>query len=168
MRPPAALHPTPGSVAAAGAERWACALCAGLAASAALIHVHAAVDHTGQGWDYVAFFALLAAGQLAWSAAALRAPSGAVLRWGARASMAIAALWCLSRGTGLPVGTAPWRPEGVGLMDSLATADEVLLAHLALAVLAGRPPRLTGWAGSLAAGLVAVSLVAFLCGAHAG
>lgn len=39
-------------------------------------------------------------------------------------------VWAISRTTGLPVGPAPWRPEPVGAIDSIATADELTLALL--------------------------------------
>jgi uncharacterized membrane protein YccC len=34
----------------------------------------------------------------------------------------------VSRTTGLPIGPTPWAPEPVGVLDLIATGDEVVLA----------------------------------------
>lgn len=46
-------------------------------------------------------------------------------------SLALVGLWTISRTSGVPVGAAAWRPEPVGLLDSVASADETVLALVA-------------------------------------
>jgi hypothetical protein len=56
-------------------------------------------------------------------------------------SVLVVALWVISRTSGLPIGPAPWRPEPMGLIDALASADEALLALLAIFQLGSGSPR---------------------------
>jgi hypothetical protein len=103
----------------------------GLAWCASLIHVQAAVEHLNEYALYAVFFALLAPLQFAWGVAVYRRPARILLRAGAVMSLLVAGLWLMSRTTGLPIGPEPWRPESVGAADSIATADELVMALLA-------------------------------------
>ena len=76
------------------------------------------------------FFVLLAAAQFLWGVAVYRSPSRWLLSVGAIISLAVAVLWIVSRTSGLPIGPEPWTPEAVGAVDSIATANEVVLALL--------------------------------------
>jgi predicted branched-subunit amino acid permease len=53
-----------------------------------------------------------------------------VLIAGALGSLAVAAVWIVSRTAGVPIGPTPGEPEAVGLIDTVASCDEVLLAAL--------------------------------------
>jgi hypothetical protein len=104
----------------------------GLSWAAGLIHVAAAISHVEEYAPYALFFELLALAQFLWGMALYRAPSRKLLSAGAAMSVLVVALWILSRTSGLPIAPAPWRPEPVGPVDALASADEALLALLAV------------------------------------
>jgi hypothetical protein len=102
----------------------------GLAWLAALIHVRAAIDHFGEYAPYAILFAVLAVAQLAWGAALYRHSSRRLAQAGVALSVCVVAVWIVSRTTGLPIGPEPWRPEEVGPIDSIATANEIVLSLL--------------------------------------
>ncbi len=142
-------------------RRWDLLLCVGLAAGAALIHVSATVDHARYALLFSVFFACLVAAQLAWAAALLITPSGGVLRAGLLLNAGVVAVWAFTRTLGPPLGPEPWHPEAVGVLDALATIDELAIVALLCGLL--RPAlRLS------APLLVALSLMAFEMGTHAG
>lgn len=134
----AAAAPVPAASRPARLDDYLFVAC-GLAWSAAVIHVGAAVQHVQEAALYAAFFAVLAPAQFVWGIALYRRRSRTLLTVGAIASLIVVAVWIISRTTGLPVGPEPWRPEAVGFIDSLATADEIALALVALVYL--RQPR---------------------------
>jgi hypothetical protein len=103
-------------------------LACGLAWGAGVIHVEAAIDHFDEHLSYSVFFVLLAAAQFLWGFAVGRSPTRRLLFAGAIASLMVVALWIVSRTSGLPIGPESWSPEPVGVIDSLASADEALLA----------------------------------------
>jgi hypothetical protein len=111
----------------------------GLSWSAGLIHVKAGIDHLHEHVLVSAAFGLLAAAQLVWGIALYRRPTRGLLAAGAALSVVVVALWGMSRAAGLPLGPDRWSPEPVGALDSVASADEVVLALLAsLHLRAGR------------------------------
>ena len=133
----------------------------GLSCGAAVIHVLAAIGHIQEYALYSVFFEMLAAGQVAWGVAVYRSPTRRLLGVGAVVSLLVVVLWIVSRTSGLPFGPEAWRPESVGAVDALATADETLLALLVIRYLRPeRNPRLRGAANQLtfAAGLVLILL----------
>jgi O-antigen ligase len=136
-RPPAAdSHPAPAVRRLDDRLFIAC----GLAWVTGLIHVEAAIQHLDEYVLYAAFFVLLAAAQCMWGIAVYRSPTRKLLSAGAIVSIMVAALWILSRTSGLPVGPQPWTPEPIGAVDSIATANEVALALLVFfQVRRGRP-----------------------------
>jgi hypothetical protein len=95
---------------------------------------------------------------------ACRRRSRGLLPAGAALSLLVAAVRAMSRTTGLPVGPEPWRPEDVGAVDAIATADELVLALLVwlygFSGLRGRPLRTLG-VGAKTAGVVLVILSSF-------
>jgi hypothetical protein len=99
----------------------------GLSVGAGLIHVVAAVQHVEESVLQALFFEALAAAQLLWAIAVYRSPGRRLLTAGAAASVLVVALWLTSRTTGLP---GAWTPEPVGVIDSVASADELVLALL--------------------------------------
>jgi hypothetical protein len=98
-----------------------------LAWTSAATHVLAAVEHLREYAPYAAAFAVLALLQLAWGGWALKRPNAPLLRAGALGSLAVCAVWLVSRTTGLPFGPEAGSPEPVGTLDVLATATEVAL-----------------------------------------
>jgi hypothetical protein len=102
----------------------------GLAWGAGLIHVEAAIEHIQEYVLYAVFFELLAAAQFLWGIALYRYPTRRLLSAGAVTSLMVVALWIASRTCGLPLGPSPWSPERVGVIDSAASADELVLALL--------------------------------------
>jgi hypothetical protein len=144
----------------------------GLAWGAGLIHVQAAIEHSGHFLLFTAFFALLAAGQFLWGIAAYRCPAPKLLAAGAALSLSVVAVWVTSRTTGLPLGPTRWRPEPVGLLDSIASADEALLALIiVLPLRSGQANALMRGSERLAngagLGLILLSSLALVLGGHA-
>jgi hypothetical protein len=125
--------------------------------SAGLIHVKAGVDHLHHHVLISVAFGLLAAAQLAWGVALYRRPTGGLLVAGAAMSVLVVALWGMSRVAGLPLGSDRWSPEPIGALDSVASADEVVLALLA--VLHLRVER----AGPAARGVAPLAAAAGIC-----
>ena len=114
----------------------------GLAWGAGLIHVVAAFDHVDEYVPFAVFFALLAPLQFAWGVAVYRRPDRRLLIAGAVGSLAIVALWILSRTTGVPIGPQAWQPERVGVLDAICSADEAVLAALVFVPRSLRRPAL--------------------------
>jgi hypothetical protein len=147
-------------------------ICAALAWAAGLIHAVAAIQHVNEYVPFALFFALVAPAQFAWGAALYRRPGRRLLLAGALGSLAVAALWVVSRTSGLPLGPEAWEPESVGLVDATATAAELVLAAIALAhLLAPARGTLARALGQLARaaglGVILVSSLVLLAGGHA-
>lgn len=146
-------------------------LACGLAWAGSLIHVQAAVDHIAEYWLYALFFIALASVQCIWGVALYRSARPGMLVVGTVVSLAVVGLWLLSRTVGLPIGPDRASPEPLGLLDVIATADEIGIAGLMLLLL--HPPR----TGTLAGGigflrvlglfLIMLSLLALAGGVHA-
>jgi hypothetical protein len=98
--------------------------------AAAIIHVKAALDHVDQSVLETVLFDLTACAQFLWGIAVYRGAGRDLLIAGALGSVAVAAVWVVSRTAGLPIGPTPGQPEAVGLIDTVASCDEVLLAAL--------------------------------------
>lgn len=141
-----------------------------LAVATGLIHFVAAIQHLDEYALYAVFFEVLAMAQLAWGVALYRAPTPRLMAAGAVGAVLVVLLWVASRTTGLPIGPSPGSPEGVGLIDSVASADELVVAVLVLCELARAPTRpltigLRRCATALGLWLVLLSALA-LVGAH--
>jgi hypothetical protein len=113
------------------------AACA-LAWGASLIHVEAAIGHLGESKLYALLFELTACAQAVWGVAVYRSQRAGLLRIGAAGSLAIVAVWVMSRTSGLPFGPEPWEAESIGSLDLIATLDEIALAVIAGLRLSGR------------------------------
>jgi hypothetical protein len=79
------------------------------------------------------FFLVLTVVQVGYAAAVLIRPSVPLLKAGALASLAVVALWIVSRTVGVPIGPEPGEAEAVGTYDLLATISEALAALACLA-----------------------------------
>jgi hypothetical protein len=114
-------------------------------ASASAAGVHAAVTpgHAGEGLAVGLFFLLVALAQSAWACAVLLRPERPLLVAGIVLNLGVAAVWALSRTTGIPF-VAAGRPEAVGVLDLAATGWELVLVACCLGLLRGpvvpRPP----------------------------
>lgn len=97
---------------------------ASLCLAAGALHMSAAADHEGMA-GHVAFFVIVAVAQSAMGAALLwtRRP-GRWLAAAAAANLAVAAVWVLSRTTGLPVDGASV-PEAIGWKDGISSMLEI-------------------------------------------
>lgn len=142
-----------------------------LSLSTGLIHAAAALEHLHEYALYALFFAVLAPLQLGWGIAVYKRATPTRVSTGAFASLLIAALWIISRTTGLPIGPHPWNPESVGAVDTIATANEITIALLARAWSRsehGHHPRPTLSRVTAAAGvcLVALSSLALTSTGH--
>ena len=136
--------------------------------------MQAALDHFDEYVPYAVAFIVLAAGQAGWAAATYRAASRTLLRAGVVASAAVVLAWVISRTTGFPVGPEPGVAEPVGLLDVVATLDE--LAVIALAMAGLRAPTSVAATGrgatgralfAAALGLIVLSTLVLAGGLHA-
>jgi hypothetical protein len=143
----------------------------GLTWITSLIHVLAAIQHVDEYALYAVFFVFLAATQCGWGIAVYRAPSRRLLSAGAILSLGVAALWVITRTSGLPIAPQPWTPEPVGALDSIATVNELVLAMLVLIHLRRKPPGTLARAGARLTTTAALCLILLsslaLIGGHA-
>jgi len=138
---PAIEHPTkPGSAPPAGRRSPRLLLLVALSGSAGLIHARALIDHAGHYWLFGVFFGALTYAQTLWAVWMYRRPDDErPLLPAAFASLAVVAIWLVSRTVGLPIGPWAGRPEPFGIEDITASLDELVLAALVVAML--RPDR---------------------------
>jgi hypothetical protein len=146
-------------------------ICA-LSWAAGLIHVGAAISHLQEHVLYAVFFEVLASLQFVWGIAVYRSAARRLLSAGAVVNLLVVALWIVSRTSGLPVGPQPWHPEAAGALDVICSADEALLALLAIVQLrvqtAGVLARASRQLASAAAvGLLLLSSLALTAAGHA-
>ena len=144
-------------------------LTAAMAWGAAVIHAVVIPAHLEESALIGAFFVVVAPAQALWGSWIYPRPERRVLLAGAVGSLAVVALWAFTRAVGVPVGPEAWHPESVGVLDVIASVDELLTAAFAIA-LAGSP-RLSeamAWrfGRQLAYGLLVLSLLAPTLGVH--
>ena len=149
-------------------------LLVGLSAAAAFIHAKALIDHAPHYWLFGVFFGVLAYAQVSWAWLVYRRPDER--RWlmpAAVGSLAVIALWIVTRSVGLPFGPWAGRPEPLAITDITASLDELVLAGLIVAILRpnGRVAARLRWLDGancvrIGSMLVALSLLAVLLGNH--
>jgi FtsP/CotA-like multicopper oxidase with cupredoxin domain len=113
-----------------------------LTLGAAAIHFAAAPGHLSEFVPYGVFFICLGFAQVALAAALIVVPARRVYAWALGGTLAVIALWLLSRTTGLPIAPIPWRPETIAFPDFAATLLEsisCLLFALRLRRLSAKP-----------------------------
>jgi hypothetical protein len=137
-------------------------LVASLAWAAGIMHAAASAQHLHEWPAAAVFFAVLAVAQVGLGVWLWARPDGRALVAAAAGSAAVVALWAVSRTAGLPFGPEAGDPESVGVLDVLATADELLLVACAVALARG------GGRVLLHPAVVRVALVASLAGAMLG
>jgi hypothetical protein len=114
----------------------------GLAAAsigAGLIHASAASDH-GAHAAQLTFFVTVAVLQLLWGLALLRRAAWPLLVAGAALNLVVAAIWVLSRTSGLPAVPGAEHAEPVGFKDGVSSLLELVLV-LSVAGLVPRAAR---------------------------
>jgi hypothetical protein len=118
-------------------------IAAALSLAAAGIHFAVITEHLE--YDVAAGVAMFGVGvfQAIWAQAYLLRDSRRLAQVAAVVSVAVVAVWVVSRTIGLPLGATPWVPESVGIADLLATSFEIGLIGLLLPRLL--PERFAGW-----------------------
>lgn len=113
----------------------------GLAGTAGVIHVVAALEHVGASLSLGVFFALVGAGQLLAAWRIHRDPHNQrLLEVVALGSITVALLWLVSRTTGLPFGPDAGTASSIGAADTIATLHELAFAAIVVAM-RGQPQR---------------------------
>lgn len=106
-----------------------------LSLGAAAIHAAVIGEHFKQYALFGAFFAIVAALQLAWGVLVVGRPSATVYLAGALGNGLVVVLWVISRSTGLPLGPEPWSAEEITVIDAVATVYEAVAVVGALVLL---------------------------------
>jgi hypothetical protein len=141
-------------------------LLASLAWSAATVHAAAAVVHLDEWLLAAVFFAVVAVAQFAIGAWLWARPEPRALLLAGASGAALAGLWAVSRTVGLPFGPEHGHAESVGVLDLVATGDEVLV--LATVVALGRgTAHVVLHPVLIRAALIAGMTAALLAGGHA-
>lgn len=118
---------------------------------AAAIHLAVAPDHLEDYRPFGLFFLGAGAVEMLLACGLLLVPARRLLIGAVAANLGVAALWTVSRTSGLPLGPVVWQPLAVGLSDLLCTAIELASALLLVAVLCRpRPERRRWWLTALA------------------
>ena len=112
-----------------------------LSIGAAIVHFAVIAQHFEEWWLTGMFFLSIALFQLAWGLLVLIQPSALVYAAGAIANVLIIVTWIVSRTSGVPVGPEAGEAEAVSFPDALATAFEVVLIVVLVALLAERSAR---------------------------
>jgi hypothetical protein len=123
---------------------------AGLAATAGVIHLVAAIEHAGISWMLGVFFALVGTGQLVVGWWICRSPQDErMLKLAAVGSAVVALLWVFSRTTGVPFGPDAGKVSSIGVADTIATLQELAFAAIAAVVVWRGDHRLARLSGAL-------------------
>jgi hypothetical protein len=144
------------------------ALLAALSWLAALIHAAVVPEHWSEHEPFAVCFALLAVVQGGWAVAFFRRPTAGLLAFAAVLSFGVAAVWALSRTTGLPVGPEAGTAEPVGSLDVAATAVELFLGVVAVGLVRTWPATsIPRWLIPMGTVLLLAGGVALVIGGHA-
>lgn len=128
-------------------------------AGSALVHFAVAPEHFAEWWGFGLFFVLCGEVQLGWALLLGRNRSNRMVAIGIAGSLALVAVWALSRTTGLPFGPEPGVPEEIGLPDVVSVVLELttagacawaLLVRNRIAVRTSLPVRALGLALTIA------------------
>ena len=95
------------------------------AAAAGTIHAAVTPDHFHENVVFGLFFLAVTVWQMAVVIAALHRPSRVLWTSTAVGTVAVLAIWAVSRTAGLPFGPEPWTPEPTGFLDLACAAYEV-------------------------------------------
>jgi hypothetical protein len=103
---------------------------------AGVIHFAYSGEHFDVSWAHGTFFAVVAWFQISWAVGIMVRPTRTVLAVGAVVNALVIGTWIMSRVWGVPIGPGAWDPEPIALADGLATALEVGIVAISLAVVA--------------------------------
>ena len=142
-------------------------LAAGLAFACALIHLQAAIDHFDETALYGAAFVAVAVAQAGWGVLAVWSPGRLVPVAGMLLNLAVLAAWVASRTVGLPVGPDAAGPEAAGLLDVVATLNEIAMVALMAATIGRRRGRAVDALRGAGVLLVLFSSLVLAAGVHA-
>jgi hypothetical protein len=110
-----------------------------ISVAAAGIHFGVMADHFDEYFLFGLFFSVVAWLQALWAMGIAVAPGRFLLAAGLVGNLGVAAIWTVSRTTGLPIGPDAGSAEAVGFADALSTALELLIvAGSALLLTAGQ------------------------------
>ena len=104
----------------------------------AAIHFAVVPDHLDEYLPFGLFFIVLGFAQVALGLAAIIRPSQRLFAWAAFGTLAVLALWVITRTVGLPIGPDAGQPEAMGVTDVCAAVLEGV-AVLLFALLAWGP-----------------------------
>lgn len=104
-------------------------------AAAAGTHLAVAPAHFREATILGVFFVTTAIVQLAQAFLIGTIPTRRVLASIASVNLVVAGVWVVSRTTGLPFGPDANQPEGIGIIDSLSTAFEIIAAAISIAAM---------------------------------
>jgi len=108
----------------------------GLSSVAALIHLWVTPEHFGEWWGYGSFMLASFVAQAIYAAALLVWPRWRLLlQAGVSGNLAIIGMWVVSRTVGTPLGPMGGEVEGIGALDLISTASEVVLVVLLVGLL---------------------------------
>ena len=116
---------------------------AALSLAVAWVHLAYVASHMRQWWAYGAFFLAAGVGQALFAPLVLRRPAPWVPAVGIAGSLAIVAMYVLSRTTGPPLGPHANVPEPAGPIDLATTGAEIALVGVLLTLLGARSRRWT-------------------------
>jgi hypothetical protein len=130
-------------IAGAGADDVLVFSAALLSAGAATIHFAVAKMHFDEYRLFGVFFVCSGLAQLVWPLWLLLRRWRPLLLLGAVGNALIVTLWAIDRIWGLPLGPSVWEPDPIGFGDTAASALEVLVVGVCVALLRrGRGTRL--------------------------
>ena len=135
-----------------------------LSAGAATIHFAVAKMHFDEYTLFGVFFVGSGLAQLVWPLWLLLRRWRPLLLLGAVGNALIVTLWAIDRIWGLPLGPTVWEPDPIGFGDTAASALEVLLVAVCVALLRrGRGTRLhAATLLALTLGVIAVAALSLL------
>jgi hypothetical protein len=107
--------------------------------AAAGTHLAVMPDHFEQSWIYGTFFAVVAPLQIGLGYLVLARPRRAELSAALAFSLAVVALWAITRFVGVPIGPDNGATEGLGVLDIFATGAEMISAGALIHLLRSRP-----------------------------
>jgi hypothetical protein len=136
------------------------------------LHAKAMADHASHYWLYGVFFGLLTCWQAGWGVRAYRARlRRRALVAGAWINVAVVVVWLVSRTVGMPIGPWAGEPEAIGVIDAMASLDELTIAALVASLASAAPRPAFAWlrgsyAVRLGMMLGSASLFALTIGGH--
>ena len=110
-------------------------LVAAFGAAAGAIHLLVMPEHFRESALYGTFFLVSAVLQIVYSGWLLARPARALLVIGGAGSLSVAGLWLFTRTVEIPLGPASGTREGFGVLDTVCSTLEFLLAAGALIIL---------------------------------